>query len=137
VFSLELARLFAYLYQQTDKQFLVLHALDGYDEVSLTGAFKIITAHTEQVLTPSHLGLATLRAEELSGGDTVEASAKIFMNVLNDEATPAQKQAVLANAALALHCADPALSLIDSVAAAKDSIESKKALKSFKKLIEL
>lgn len=137
VFSLELARLFAYLYQQTDKQFLVLHALDGYDEVSLTGSFKIITAHTEQVLTPSHLGLETLRAEELSGGDTVEASARIFMNVLNDEATPAQKQAVLANAALALHCANPALSLIESVAQAKDSIESKKALKSFKKLIEL
>lgn len=137
VFSLELARLFAYLYQQTDKQFLVLHALDGYDEVSLTGAFKIITAHTEQVLTPSHLGLATLRAEELSGGETVEASAKIFMNVLNDEATPAQKQAVLANAALALHCANPGLTLIDAVATARESIESKKALKSFKKLIEI
>ena len=136
VFSLELARLFAYLYQQTDKQFLVLHALDGYDEVSLTGAFKIITARTEQVLTPSHLGLATLRAEELSGGDTVEASAKIFMNVLNDEATSAQKQAVIANAALALHCANQNLSLMDAVATAKESIESKNALKSFKKLVE-
>ena len=137
VFSLELARLFAYLYQQTDKQFLVLHALDGYDEVSLTGAFKIITAHTEQVLTPASLGLNILQAEELSGGETVEASAKIFINVLNDEATFAQKQAVLANAALALHCANPALSLIDAVATARESIESKKALKSFKKLIEI
>jgi len=137
VFSLELARLFAYLYQQTDKQFLVLHALDGYDEVSLTGPFKIITAHTEQVLTPASLGLSTLRAEELSGGETVEESAKIFMNVLNDEATFAQKQAVLANAALALHCANPSLPLIDAVAAAKESIESKKALNSFKKLIEI
>ena len=137
VFSLELARLFAYLYQQTDKQFLVLHALDGYDEVSLTGSFKIITAHTEHVLTPASLGLSTLRAEELSGGETVEESAKIFMNVLNDEATFAQKQAVLANAALALHCANPSLSLTDAVAAARESIESKKALKSFKKLIEI
>jgi anthranilate phosphoribosyltransferase len=135
VFSLELARLFAYLYQQTDKQFLVLHALDGYDEVSLTGAFKIITAHTEQVLTPSDLGLNTLHAKQLSGGETVEASAKIFMNVLNDEATAAQKQAVLANAALALHCADPRLSFADAVATAKDSLESKKALNSFKKLV--
>lgn len=135
VFSLELARLFAYLYQQTDKQFLVLHALDGYDEVSLTGSFKMITAHTEQVLTPSDLGLETLLARDLSGGETVEASAKIFMNVLNDEATHAQKQAVLANAALALHCANPSLSLLDAVATARESIESKKALNSFKKLI--
>lgn len=137
VFSLELARLFAYLYQQTDKQFLVLHALDGYDEVSLTGAFKIISAHTEQVLTPAHLGLSTLHSTELSGGETVEASANIFMNVLNNEATSAQKQAVLANSALALHCADPKLSLFDAVAMAKESLESKKALKSFKKLIEI
>ncbi|MCE6993085.1 anthranilate phosphoribosyltransferase [Dyadobacter sp. CY323] len=136
VFNLELARLFAYLYQQTDKQFLVLHALDGYDEVSLTGAFKIITAHSEQVLTPSHLGLQTLRAQDLSGGKTVEDSAKIFMNVLNDCATPSQKQAVLANAALAIHCANPSLSLVDSVASARESLESKKALRSFKKLIE-
>jgi anthranilate phosphoribosyltransferase len=135
VFSLELARLFAYLYQQTDKQFLVVHALDGYDEVSLTGAFKIITAHTEQILTPSHLGLETLCASELSGGETVEASAKIFMNVLNNEATSAQKQAVLANSALALHCANPKLSLLDAVATARESLESKKALNSFKKLI--
>jgi len=134
VFSLELARLFAYLYQQTDKQFLVVHALDGYDEVSLTGAFKIITAHTEQVLTPSHLGLDTLRASELSGGETVEASAKIFMNVLNNEATSAQKQAVLANSALALHCANPELTLLDAVEMARESLESKKALQSFKKL---
>jgi anthranilate phosphoribosyltransferase len=137
VFSLELARLFAYLYQQTDKQFLVLHALDGYDEVSLTGAFKIITAHSEQVLTPSHLGLDTLRAEQLSGGETVEASAKIFMNVLNNEATDAQKQAVLANASLALYCANPKQSLTDAVAMARESLESGKALRSFKKLIEL
>jgi anthranilate phosphoribosyltransferase len=137
VFSLELARLFAYLYQQSDKQFLVLHALDGYDEVSLTGAFKIITAQSEQVLTPSHLGLDTLRAEQLFGGETVEASAKIFMNVLNNEATEAQKQAVLANASLALYCANPNQSLTDAVAAARESLESGKALNSFKKLIEL
>ncbi|ACT94996.1 anthranilate phosphoribosyltransferase [Dyadobacter fermentans] len=136
VFSLELARLFAYLYQQTDKQFLVLHALDGYDEVSLTGAFKIITARSEQVLTPSHLGLQTLRADDLSGGETIEESARIFMNVLNDTATPSQKQAVLANAAMALYCANPAWSLTDAVETARESLESKKALAAFKKLIE-
>jgi len=136
VFSLELARLFAYLYQQTDKQFLVVHALDGYDEVSLTGSFKIISAFSEQVLTPADLGLSTLRAEDLSGGETVEESARIFMNVLNDSATTSQKEAVLANSALALHCANPKLSLSDAVASARESLESKRALECFKKLIE-
>ncbi|KQS23750.1 anthranilate phosphoribosyltransferase [Dyadobacter sp. Leaf189] len=136
VFSLELARLFAYLYQQTDKKFLVLHALDGYDEVSLTGPFKVITAQYEQIFSPSDLGLQTLRAQDLSGGQTVKESAEIFMNVLNDIATPSQKQAVIANAALALHCANPNLALTDAVAAARESLESKKALYSFKKLVE-
>lgn len=137
VFSLELARLFAYLYQQTDKDFLVLHALDGYDEVSLTGSFKVITRHSEQVLTPASLGLETLQAKDLSGGKTVEESAAIFMNVLNNEATSSQKQAVLANSALALYCANAAPTLIDAVAVARESLESGKALRSFKKLIEL
>ena len=115
---------------------MVLHTLDGYDEVSLTGPFKIITAQTEQVLNPAQLGLDTLRPEALSGGASVEASARIFMNVLNDEATPAQKQVVVANAALALHGANPTLPLADTVAAARESLESKKALESFKKLVE-
>jgi anthranilate phosphoribosyltransferase len=137
VFSLELARLYAYLYQQTDTQFMVVHALDGYDEVSLTGPFKIISAHAEHVLTPSQLGLDTVRPEALSGGETVAESAQIFMNVLNDEATSVQKQAVVANAALALCAAEPSLTLSEGVARATESIESKKALSCFQKLTAL
>ncbi len=108
VFSLELARLYAYLYQQTDKQFMILHALDGYDEISLTGAFKVISSQTEQVLEPRQLGFDVLKPESLAGGQTRDESAKIFMNVLNDEATPSQKQAVLANSAMALLAAGKA-----------------------------
>lgn len=137
VFSLELARLYAYLYQQTTKQFLIVHALDGYDEVSLTGPFKLIQAQSEQVLTPAHLGLDTLRPEAIAGGDSVNDSAQIFLNVLHNTATEAQKQAVVANAALALHCADPALSLLDAVAKAQESLESGRALGCFQKLIKL
>lgn len=135
VYSLEIARLYAYLYQKTTKQFLILHGLDGYDEVSLTGPFKIITAHSEQVLTPSQLGLLTVDPSDLSGGESVEASAQIFMNVLENKSTEIQKQAVLANAALAIHCANPSVSLIDSVAMARESLVSGKALNCFKKLV--
>lgn len=136
VFSLELARLYAYLYQQSNLQYLIVHSLDGYDEVSLTGDFKITTAHTEQILSPLHLGLDTLTPAQLSGGDTLADSAKIFLDVLNDEATSAQKQAVLANAGLALYAVNPSLSLTDAVATARESLESKRALACFKKLIE-
>ncbi|QJW92101.1 anthranilate phosphoribosyltransferase [Spirosoma taeanense] len=135
VFSLELARLYAYLYQQTDKRFMILHAMDGYDEISLTGAFKVISNQTEQILEPEQLGMTTLTAESLAGGQTLDESAQIFMNVLNDAATPAQKQAVLANSAMALLAAGKAETREEAVALARESLESKRALACFKKLI--
>jgi anthranilate phosphoribosyltransferase len=136
VFSLELARLYAYLYQQTDKQFMIVHSLDGYDEVSLTGPFKLISNQSEQVLEPAQLGMDKLTPESLAGGETLAESAQIFMNVLNDEATPAQKQAVLANSAMALLAAGRVTNREDAVAMARESLESKRALACFKKLIE-
>lgn len=135
VFSLELARLYAYLYQQTDKQFMILHSLDGYDEISLTGPFKVITNQTEQVLEPEQLGMSRLSPESLAGGQTLDESAQLFLNVLTDEATSAQKQAVLANSAMALLAAGKAKTREEAVALARESVESKRALACFKKLI--
>lgn len=136
VFSLELARLYGYLYQKTSKDFLILHALDGYDEISLTGAFKMITNTGEQLLQPTDLGLKQLNQEAIYGGDTIESSAKIFKKVLKCEATEAQHQVVLANAGMALYCADRELTLEEAVAKADESLKSGKALKAFRKLIE-
>lgn len=135
VFSLELARLYAYLYQQTDKDFVILHSLDVYDEVSLTGPFKMITNRQEQVLQPSDLGLGTYIQKELSGGDTVEASAKIFVDVLKGEGTQAQTDVALANAGMAIYCGNKNLSMADSIATARESLESGKALETFRLLI--
>ena len=132
VFSLELARLYAYLYQQTDKQFVILHALDGYDEISLTGGVKMISDREEQVVQPEAMNLPTLSAESLYGGHTVEEAAQIFMNVLNGQGTPAQQAAVTANAGMALYVARPSLSLPDAVLTARESLDSGKALRSFK-----
>ncbi|HXA00798.1 MAG TPA: anthranilate phosphoribosyltransferase [Cytophagaceae bacterium] len=136
VFSLELARLYGYLYQQSDKHFVILHSLDGYDEISLTSAFKMISNNRDEIVEPSDIGFDYLKQEQLSGGHTIEDSAKIFSNVLNDQATSAQKQAVLANAGMGIYCARPELSIADAMALAKESLESKKALATFKKLIQ-
>lgn len=135
VFSLELARLYAYLYQQTDKQFIILHALDGYDEISLTGSFKMISNRHEQIMQPQELGLTTLTAEQLSGGHTVAEAARIFINVLKNEGTTAQQQVVIANAAMALYGTNPTLSLTDAVATARESLVSGKARRSFEKMM--
>ncbi len=62
VFSLELARMYGYLYQKTDKNFTILHALDGYDEISLTGNTKMITNTSEAMLKPEDLNVRTIKA---------------------------------------------------------------------------
>ncbi|MGB3464165.1 MAG: anthranilate phosphoribosyltransferase [Cyclobacteriaceae bacterium] len=135
VFSLELARMYGYLYQNTDKDFVVLHSLDGYDEISLTGDFKMITKETEKIVSPEDIGLKKVVAEELSGGKTIEDSAKVFMNILSGDGTRAQKDAVLANAGTALYCGKSLGSLAEGVEMARESLDSGRALQTFKKLV--
>lgn len=136
VFSLELARQYGYLYQQSDKHFLILHSLDGYDEVSLTGAFKYFYNGGERLAQPADLGLPSVRYEEIKGGATVEESARIFMNVLENKGTIPQQSAVIANAAMALYCADEKGGLANAVHRATEALQSGKALQAFKKLME-
>jgi anthranilate phosphoribosyltransferase len=135
VYSLELARLYNYLYQQTDKQYAIVHSLDGYDEVSLTGSFKMISNTMDAILSPSELGLNTLKPEEISGGNSIPEAAEIFVNVLEGKGTSAQNQVVLANSALALNCYYPEKSIESCIEIATDSIKSQKAFGVFKKLL--
>mgnify|MGYP006269823019 CR=1 FL=1 len=135
VFSLELARLYGYLYQQTGKQFTILHAMDGYDEVSLTGPTKYLDNAGDHVMYPEEMGLPTLKAKELSGGKTVEDAAHIFVDVLNNQGTPAQTAAVVANAAMAIRTYRPNLSLTEAVAAAQESLQRGQAKASFEAFI--
>lgn len=135
VFSLELARQYAYLYQQSGKDFLILHSLDGYDEVSLTSAFKFFFNGGERLANPVDLGLPKVKYEEIKGGSTVEESARIFMEVLEGKGTAAQQSAVIANAAMALYCADTKQGLGQAVTRATEALKSGKALQAFKKLM--
>ncbi|WP_207430914.1 anthranilate phosphoribosyltransferase [Sabulibacter ruber] len=135
VFSLELLRLYTYLYQKTGKRFVLLHALDGYDEVSLTGPFKMVTPQGEQILQPSDLGLPTYQASDLYGGNTVEEAAEIFMNVLEGRGTQAQQDAVVANAGLGIYCSDEKLTVQEALQKARHSLTSGQALQTFQKFL--
>ncbi|MDO8366400.1 MAG: anthranilate phosphoribosyltransferase [Saprospiraceae bacterium] len=137
VFNLELARTYQYLYRDTGKQFIVLHSLDGYDEFSMTGPAKYISNSEEKIIAPEHFGLRRLTQADLYGGETVEASAKIFMHVLENNGTAAQNQVVVANAGLAIHCLQPAMSVADCIETARESLVSGRALNKFAKLIEV
>ena len=135
VFSLELARQYGYLYQQTDKRFLILHSTAGYDEVSLTSPFKYFSNTGERLAEPADLGMEYLNHDDIRGGQTVEESAATFMKVMEGRGTTQQNDVVVANAAMALYCADQAKGIADAVGRAREALRSGKALESFRKLI--
>ncbi|MFD1255884.1 anthranilate phosphoribosyltransferase [Mucilaginibacter terrae] len=135
VYNLELARLYAYLYQKSAVNYTILNALDGYDEVSLTGDFKTFSAEGEKINSITDLGFDKLNAAEITGGHTVADSAGIFMQVLNGQGTTAQNNVVLCNAALAIRTMEPAKTFADSFYEAEQSLLAHKALNSFKLLL--
>ncbi len=136
VYNLDVLKLYGELLQKSYKNYGVIYALDGYDEVSLTSDFKLITVKGEETFSPEQLGFTRCKQEDLHGGSTVEESAKILINILENNGTKAQTEAVIANAATALYCADNTLSLPDAILKAKESLESGKALAGFKQFIQ-
>lgn len=136
VFSLELARMYGYLYQNTDKKFTILHALDGYDEISLTGPTKTISNNAEGMLEASDFGIEELKASEISGGNSVENSAEIFLNILNGKGTTPQNNVVCANAGMAIAIAR-SCSPREGFETAQEALRSGKALQVLNKLQEL
>ena len=136
VFNLELQRLYGYLYQNTDKNYSIVHALDGYDEISLTGKTKIITNQSEIMLEPTDLGLVQIQQSDIFGGDTVESSAKIFKSIIAGKGTEAQNNVVCANAGLAIATVNN-ISHQDGFNLAKESLANGKAKQSLEQLIEL
>ena len=136
VFSLELARLYGYLYQNTDKNFSIVHSLDGYDEVSLTSDFKLISNKEEALVSPTDVSLMQLDQQSLYGGETIEDSARIFKDVLNNSGTKAQSEAVVANAGLAIATARQ-ISFAEGIVEARNSLLAGKAKEAFQKFIKV
>ena len=136
VFSLELARLYSYLFQKTNINYTILHGLDGYDEISLTGNTKIYTKKSENILSPEDFGVVPTKPESISGGKDVSSSVKIFMDIIKNNGTDAQNNVVCANAGMAI-ATILKVSHIEGFEKAKESLESGKALQSLVKLQNL
>jgi len=136
VFSLELARMYAYLYQNTNVNYSILHALDGYDEISLTADTKMISRNSESIITSNDFQLTKLQFEDIKGGETIEQSASIFMNIISGNGTEAQQNVVCANAALAIVTIEKC-TVLDAFVKAKESLQSGKALEKLKKLQQI
>ncbi|GAA3610378.1 anthranilate phosphoribosyltransferase [Flavivirga amylovorans] len=136
VFNLELLRLYGYLYQNTDKNYSIVHALDGYDEISLTGNTKVISNNSETMFSPEDLGISAITQESIFGGNTVEDAARIFINVIQGKGTEPQNNVVCANAGLAI-ATTKQISHKEGFEQAKESLLSGKAKASLDTLIEM
>lgn len=130
-------RLYTNVFQRLGIGFAVVNNLDGYDEISLTDQFKVMTNRYETIYKPSELGFSLARQEELSGGNSPEEAARIFDRVLMNEAPRAQTDCVLINASFAIQAIEPDKSIEECVAASRESLESGRALQTFKKFIEI
>ena len=137
VFHQEVMRLYQYVYQQLDVGHILVHSLDGYDEISLTSDVRVVKRDSDQLLNPEKMGFSRLKEEDLFGGETVPEAATIFMKVLQNEGSVAQREVVTANAAMAIHCSKPEMDYLDCKELAKESLVGGSAYKSFQKLINL
>ena len=134
-FNLEVARLYNYILQEENINYGIVHALDGYDEISLTGSFKLFTKEGEQLITPESLGLKTIKQSDIHGGKSVEDAAKIFKTILEGKGSVEQNNVVLTNAAFALGIVDANKDFETAYAEAKDSLLGGKAKDCLHKLI--
>ena len=130
-------RLYVNAHQKIGDTYGVISSYDGYDEISLTSGFKLVTNNFEKVFTPKDMGLNYVDPDEIYGGRTAADAQKIFDNVLEGKATEAQKSVIIANAACGISVIDRNLSIEESVEMARESLDSGRALSSFKKFLQI
>tara|TARA_B100000795_G_C22805057_1_gene444292 strand:+ start:1391 stop:2374 length:984 start_codon:yes stop_codon:yes gene_type:complete len=134
VYAPDILPLYDHVLKNSLKRYAIVHAVDVYDEVSLTCDFHLYSHNGIKKYSPADLGLSVLKPEEIGGGDTVEEAARILKNVLAGKGTKAQHEVVAANAGLAIHVAKD-VSLREGVSEALDIINEGKAIKVLEGLI--
>ena len=137
VYSLAMIRLYNYIYQAGNKTFTIVHSMDGYDEISLTSIFKVVSKKGEEILKPEDIGMKTAEQQALFGGETPAEASKIFLDVLHGKASEAQTNAVLANAAFGIRTIDAEKPIGECLEIARESLFGQKAAKTLAKFIKL
>ena len=135
--NLDQQRLYRQVYQRLGIHYGIVNSVDGYDEISLTGNFKVVYNDEEHIYQPIEFGMETLHTEDLFGGQTKEEAKEIFDSILENHSTQAQKNVVLINSAFAIHVIEQEKTFQECLSLARESLESGKALNTLKKYIEL
>lgn len=138
VANLDQMRLYNNVYRKIGIDYAIENSIEGYDEISLTGNFKITTNDYERIFSPADIGMQQIQASELMGGETKEDAMRIFDSVLANTATESQKNVVITNAAFAIQVMERGKKSIDEcIAIARESLESGRAEETLKKFIEI
>lgn len=136
-FNLEIARLYNYILQEENTNYGVVHALDGYDEISLTSSFKLLSKEGEQLISPEDLGFKRIKQSEIFGGNSVKEAAKIFKAILDGNGSEAQNNVVLTNAAFALKIVNSTKTFEQAFEETKTSLFGLKAKQSLETLVRI
>jgi len=122
------------------KRALVVHGMDGLDELSTLGKTKVSELKGGTIETyytaPEDWGLKTADREQLSGGGP-EENAEVILAVLSGKEKGPKRDIVCLNAAAAIYVGEKAGSIKDALKLAKASIDSGRALEKLKKLAEV
>jgi len=117
---------------------LVVHGLDGLDEITITGPTRIAEVREGSVrtyeVTPEEFGMKRAQLEDISGGDAA-ANAAIIREILAGKKSP-KRDVVLLNAAAALVAAGKVEHLADAVPLAAQSIDSGAAAAKLETLVK-
>ena len=135
VYNLEMARIYNYMLQEEKASFTIIHSLDGYDEISLTGDTKVITRDGDKILSAESLGKRTVSANDITGGNSVEEAAAIFSKIIRGDGSWAQNAVVIANAAMGLYATGKYMDYETCYQMSVESLESGKAYNCLNKLI--
>ena len=137
VFNQEALELYHNVYKELGINYYILHSLDGYDEISLTGEFRAVSSKKDKIFTPDNFGFRTNSPEELHGGNTIAEATTLFINILEGKGSEAQVNAVITNAAFGINSYFPEKSLEQSIEIAEKSLTDGKALHALNTLMEL
>jgi anthranilate phosphoribosyltransferase len=136
-FKPEVAYLYHQLFMEKKEGYTVFYDMAGYDEISLQGNIILYSNGKQKTWLHLDFPFTVADAHDIAGGNSIADHAAIFMQVLNNQCTEAQRNVVVVNAAVAIHTYFPNLSFDDAMTMAMQSLISGKAKESFMKMKNL
>ena len=127
-YSLELAKQYQHVLRSEREEFVVLHGLDGFDELTFLGATRILGKNRDEIVSESP-NSAAFTIEDLQGGNTAVDSAEILISILLGKGTLAQNTVIAGNVALAIQTFQPTIAYEDAFHNGMEAILSGNAIK--------